>query len=410
MNWGFETLAIHAGCHPQGDGVSTAIPIVQSASFSYDSASALEDVFAGRKLGHVYARISNPTVAALEERMVRLEGGLAAVALSSGMAAIVAVVETLCESGDHMVASSGLFGGTLTLFDEVLSRRGIGVTWVDVHDRGAWESACQDRTRLLFVESISNPKLDVANIPVLSALAASRGIPLVVDNTLTTPYLGSLRDMGAHVTVNCMGKYMSGTGGTIGGIAVDLGTFDWTQSTAPLVKSFVKRFGAYGFIAAMKKGVTTHTGACLSPMNAHFIMLGMESLALRMQRHCDNALGLAVALSEHPLIESVTYPGRSDHPDADTVATWYGGRGGAIVTCQTASKANAFALIDSLALVRRASNLGDAKTLIIHPASTIYREATPERRAMAGVTDGTVRVSVGIETLRDLIDDFFRST
>lgn len=409
MTWGFETKAIHAGCQTQGNGVPTAVPIIQSASFSYDTAADLEDVFAGRQLGHVYSRISNPTVAALEARYVQLENGLAGAAYSSGMAAIVAVVETLCESGDHMVASSGLFGGTLTLFDEVLSRRGIGVTWVEGRDKGAWESACQDRTRLFFVESISNPKLDVADIPALSSLAASRGVPLVVDNTLTTPYLASLRQMGAHVSVNCMGKYVSGTGGTIGGIAVDLGTFDWTCSHAPLVKQSVKRFGAYGFMAAMKKGVTTHTGACLSPMNAHLIMLGMESLALRMQRHCDNALGLAVALSEHPLIQSVTYPGLSLHPDADTIGTWYGGRGGAIVTCQTASKSDAFALIDSLQLVRRASNLGDAKTLIIHPASTIYREASPERRAMAGVYDGTVRVSVGIETLDDLIGDFFRS-
>ncbi len=407
MNWGFDTNAIHAGGQSQGDGVPTAIPIVQSASFSYDTATALEDVFAGRQRGYVYSRISNPTVTALEERFVALENGRAGVAFSSGMAAISATIESLCEAGDHLVASAGLFGGTLALFDEVLSRRGISVTWVDVTRHDDWKQAIQTNTRLLFVEAISNPRLDVADIPQLSAIATQYGVPLVVDNTLTTPYLGSLREMGAHVVVHCLGKYSSGSGSSVGGIAVDLGIFDWSTCQSKLVQVASKRFGAFGWVAALKKGVATHTGACLSPINAYFIMMGLESLSLRMARHCENALVLAKALADHPLVESVTYPGLPQHPHRAFVDQWYGGRGGAIVTLATRSKSDAFSWIDSLRLIRNASNLGDAKTLMIHPASTIYREASPDRRAMAGVTDTTLRLSVGIETVSDLLDDLF---
>ncbi|NBV41225.1 O-acetylhomoserine aminocarboxypropyltransferase/cysteine synthase [bacterium] len=404
--WSFETRAIHSGFRRDEKTGATVVPIYQTASYSYDTAQELSDVFHGRKYGHVYSRITNPTVSALEARYNDLEGGVGAVALASGMAANTAVLQTLCEVGDHVVASSGLFGGTLHLLKENMRRSGVSVTFCDLSDIESFRQAITPATRAILVEIIGNPKLDVADVSALSELADSHRIPLIVDNTLSTAYLFDAKKFGVHIIVNCLGKYASGTGNNIGGIVVDMGTFDWKNALSPLVAESAKRFGKMGFIAALRKSVVVNTGACMAPFNAFLFMTGLETMALRMERHCENAAKLAQFLKTHPNCKEVRYPGLPDALSKSLVDSQFDGRGGAMLTIRTGSKERAFQLIDSLKLASNAANLGDSKTLVIHAASTIYKDFSESDKAAAGVYDDLIRVSVGIENCRDIEADF----
>lgn len=405
-SWSFNTKAIHSGYTRDPATGATSVPIYQTASFSYPTAEALADVFTGRKYGHVYSRISNPTVAALEARYTALESGIGAIALASGMAAISAALEALCEVGDHLVASSGLFGGTLHLLKEVLTRRGITTTFVDLSDIDGFRAAITPSTKALIVEVIGNPKLDVADLGALAAVCHDNGIPLVVDNTLTTSYLFNAKQWGADIVVNCLGKFVAGNGNTIGGIVVDTGKFDWSNSRSPLVKEFSEKFGNFAFIAATRKHIVVNTGACMAPLNAYLLMMGLESLGLRMERHCDNALGLALYFQKSSKIVEVRYPGLPGHAQTTLVQAQFNGKGGAVLTIRLGSKDRAYHAMNALKMVSIATNLGDAKTLAIHVASTIYRNFTDEERQSAGVYDDLIRISVGIEGIQDIIADF----
>ena len=405
-DWSFETRAIHSGFNRDAKTGATSVPIYQTAAFGFESAEELADVFQGRKFGHVYSRISNPTVSALELRFADLEGGLGAVAVASGMAALTAVIQTLASSGDRIIASRSLFGGTIHLLDEVLSEMGIGVDWVEATDLSAFAAAIRPETRGILVEIIGNPKLDVVDVRGLAAIANAAHVPLIVDNTMTTPYLCQIRELGAHIGVNCMGKFLTGNGNAIGGIVVDLGTFDWKQCRSKRIAEWSRKAGKMAFLTVMRKYVTVNTGACLSPFNAYLFLMGLEALAVRMERHVQNATALATHLAGHVSVAHVSYPALPGSGFEDLVKTQFGGSGGALVTIRLGSKDKAYAFLNALTLVTIAANLGDARTLAIHPASTIYRDFPEAEQNAAGVYADTVRVSVGLESIKDLIADF----
>ncbi|MGE4170159.1 MAG: O-acetylhomoserine aminocarboxypropyltransferase/cysteine synthase family protein [Candidatus Margulisiibacteriota bacterium] len=402
----FETKAIHSGHHRDPRTGATAISISQSATFAYDTAEELADVFAGKKFGYVYSRIANPTVAAFEQRVTELENGVGGIGFASGMAAINATVLTLASAGDELIASPNLFGGTLLLFKSVLAKCGITVVFVDPIDLKAVEAAITPKTRGVFIETIANPSLRLPNIKALAELCHAHHLPLVVDSTVTTPYLFPAKELGVDVVIHCATKYISGSGTISGGVVVDLGLFDWKTCKTPAIAERAKQFGKMAFLATARKDVVIHIGAALAPAHAQALMVGFESLALRMERHCDNALALAQFLATHPAVTAVNYPGLPDHPDFGLLASHVRGKGGGLLTFRLKDKAAAFACINGLKLASNAANLGDAKTLVIHAASTIYKDFTAEQMAEAGVDDTLIRVSVGIEHIDDIIADF----
>ncbi|GAB4324608.1 MAG: homocysteine synthase [Promethearchaeota archaeon] len=407
--WRFETKAIHAGVAPKFETNATLPPVVQSASFQYETSKELADVFDSRKFGHLYTRISNPTVAAFEQRMAALEGGLGAVATSSGMAAIFSVVASLARAGDEILSSTSLFGGTLLLFNEVFANLGIRTRYFDPVKPDQLASALEssgDPPRLVFLETIGNPKMDVPDVRAMAELATDAGVPLVVDGTLTTPYLFDAKSAGASLVVHSSTKYITGNGSTVGGVVVDLGTFDWRQHRGKLVADLARKTGDGAFLYAARRHVVQNVGCCLSPFNAFLHLLGLETLALRMERHCSNAARLAGFLAESPAVERVNYPGLPDHPQHDVAAKQFGGRFGGMLTFRLASREAAFRFIDRLGLAKNLANLGDAKTLVIHPASTIFHDCSVEEMEAAGVTPEVVRVSVGIEHPDDVVADF----
>jgi O-acetylhomoserine (thiol)-lyase len=404
----FDTLLVHGGLETGPSG-ATALPIVQSSAFAYGTAESLEDVFRGRRPGQVYTRIGNPTAEGLERRLALLEGGGAAVVTASGMAAITEAVLTIVRAGDEILSSSSLFGGTFSLFRDTLSSYGIATRFVDPVDLDAVRSGVNERTRLLFVETIGNPKLDVPDIPALAAVAREAGIPLVVDATVSTPALATGARLGADIVVHSISKYVGGTGNSIGGAIVDRGTFDWGNGNYPHLDPFQKRFRPYAFTARLRKLIHKDLGGCIAPMNAFLFSEGIQTLSLRMERHCANAMALARFLAGHPAVRRVDYPGLPDSPYHEVAGRLYGGRFGGLLTFGTGDKESAFRVIDGLKIAKNLANIGDAKTLVIHPASTICCDFGPDERALMGVPDDLVRVSAGIEDIRDLIDDFGRA-
>ncbi len=406
QRWKLDTKVVHAGFdHDSGCG-ATNIPIYQSASFEYETAEQLADVFEGREFGYIYSRISNPTVAELEKRINALENGRGAVATASGMAALSTAVYTLASAGDEIVASTSLFGGTYLLFRDVVEPNGISVRYVDPMDLTAVEAAIGPKTRFVFVETLGNPKLDVPDLEALAAVAHRKGVPLVVDSTLTTPYLTRLKAWGVDVAVHSITKYLSGNGSTVGGIVVDLGNFDWRKALNPQMLEAAAKYGPFAFLARARRQILQNTGACLSPFNAFIISLGLETLALRMARHCENAFALAQFLKQHPAVEAVNYPGLSDHPHFSIADRQFNGKFGGLLTFRLPDQARCFQFLDRLTLAKTVTNLGDSKTLVIHPWSTIYQSLSENDKRRAGVSDGLVRVSVGIEHIEDLIHDF----
>ena len=404
----FDSLLVHGGLDV-GPAGATAVPIVQSSSFAYQSAEALEDVFRGRAVGQVYTRIGNPTTEALERRLALLEGGGAAIATASGMAAITTAVLTILRAGDEILSSSSLFGGTFSLFRDTLSNYGITAIFVDPLDLDGFRNAINERTRLLFVETIGNPKLDVPDVPALARIAHEAGLPIMVDSTVSTPYLANGAELEADILAYSTSKYINGTGTTIGGVIIDRGVFDWNSPKFPHFEQFYKKYRAFAFTARARKLVHKDVGACAAPFNSYLLTEGVQTLALRMERHCSNALALARFLKDHPKVAWVSYPGLEDSPHHTVATKLYGGRYGGLLIFGTGDKASAFKVINGLKLAKNLANIGDAKTLVIHPASTICADYNLEEKALMGVTEDLIRVSVGIEDPLDIIGDFKQS-
>ncbi len=406
---GFNTRAAHILGGDKTPHGATNAPLYLSSGFSADSADELAERFAGRRPGYIYSRISNPGVSAFEQQFASLEEGRGAIACSSGMAAISAVILTLCRTGDRVVAGSSLFGGTLMLFDSLLERMGVDVEYIDPSETQSFARAAEGAA-LCFVESIGNPKLDVVDVGALAEICSNEGTPLVVDSTLATPYAASGRALGAHLTVHSTTKFAAGTGNSVGGLVVDTGLFDWKKCRDPEVAESARRFGKeLGFLALARRQVTRNTGNGMAPFDAFLQCTGLQTLGLRMERHCANAQALARFLERHELVESVNYPGLQSSPWYDIATRQFGTSCGALLTLRLGSSARALRFIDALDLAINTANLGDVRTMVIHPASTIYRDLSERSRAAAGVTDDLVRVSVGIEQVDDLIHDFDRA-
>ena len=337
--------------------------------------------------------------------MTVLEDGLASVSCASGMAAISTTALALAGDGDEIVCGKSLFGGTYSLFAVTLKQYGIKTHFVDATNIDAYRSAITDRTKLIFVETIGNPKLDVPDLSGIAAVAKEHGIVLVVDSTVTTPILIQPKHLGADIVIHSASKFINGHGNAIGGIIIDTGSFDWSAPRYPQLKPFVNRVGQFGFIAALRSRVHRDLGGCFTPFNAFLMSIGIESLALRMERHCVNALAVSEWLSASGQIEEIRYPGLPLHPEFEIARRQFGGRYGAIVTIRLGAKERCFRFINALQLAQNVANLGDAKTLVIHPASTICRDSSEEERANMGVTEDLVRLSIGIEHIEDIIAD-----
>ena len=396
--WGFSTKLIHSGIHPERYAGATSIPIFETASYAYDTAQELADVFDGRKFGYRYSRISNPTVAAFEERMSSLESAVGAIATSAGMSAISTAVFALTEKGDEIISSKSLFGGTFVLFNKVLQKYGVKVIYVDISDVEACRKALSNKTRLVFLETIGNPKLDVPDIRKIADVARGSRIPLVIDATMTTPYLFKAGDFGADIIIHSATKYITGNGTAIGGIIIDCGHYDWKKSAVEDIRKAAGTIDpVFAFLASARRSIFQNTGCCLSPFNAYLHSLGLETLSLRMERHCTNALKLAKYLTGAPKIVNVNYPGLPGNSHRKIAESQFGNKFGGVLTFRLASRDRCFSLIDNLKLVMNLANLGDTKTLIIHPASTIYHNCTEEEMKLAGVSEDLLRVSVGLE-------------
>lgn len=365
----------------------------------------MEAVFAGREAGYVYSRIGNPTLVGLERRLAVREDGLGAVACASGMAAISATVLGLAGQGDEIISGNSIFGGTYSLFTNLLKRCGIRTVFVESTDINAYRDAIGERTKLIFVETVGNPKLDVPDIAALANVAKEKNVVFVVDNTVTTPLLLQPKKLGADIVIHSTSKFINGHGNAIGGIIVDCGTFDWSSPRYSQLSPFYKRAGNMAFLAYLRNQICRDLGGCLSPFNAFLMSIGIESPGVRMERHCANAMRVVGFLAEDQRVREVRYPGLSSHPNHAVAQQQFAGRYGALLTLKLESKAQCFKFINGLKRAQNLANLGDAKTLVIHPASTFCRDLTEEQRQAVGVSDELVRFSIGIEHADDIISD-----
>ena len=398
----FNTSLLHGAETNNGLG-ATIMPVYQVSAFAYDSAEQLEKVFNNKAPGFSYSRAGNPTVDAFEKRIAALEGGIGAVACSSGMAAITAALLNILRAGDEVLVSTGLFGGTIDLFKD-LEAFGITARFLDAITYDSVCSAATDKTRAVFTELIGNPKLDVVDIKSVSKACKEHGIPLIVDSTTATPCLIHPLEHGADIVIHSSSKYINGGGNSISGVIVDGGKFKWDAEKFPDFAEF-RKFGPFAFLSKLRNSIWRNTGGCLAPFNAYMNLVGLETLGLRMERCCSNALELAEFFGTLDGI-TVNYPGLKSSPYYEVVRNELSGKGGAIVTIRAGSKERAFQLINSLKYASIATNIGDVRTLVIHPASTIYTHSTEQQKTSAGVFDDTIRISVGIEDIEDLKEDF----
>lgn len=400
---GFNTKLLHGA--KAGDPVTgaTLTPIYQSSAFYQPSAEQHEKLFHNRAQGYSYTRIDNPTIEAFEEKMTVLENGKATVACSSGMAAITNALLNIVGAGDEIVTSNSLYGGTIDLFHD-LEAFGIRTHFVDGSSLISVEAAINEKTKVLFAETIGNPKLDVTDIPAWAKLAHAHGIPLIIDNTVATPYLVRPIEHGADIVINSTSKYVNGNSSAISGAITDSGNFKWNPERYPQMKPYMK-FGPFAYTAKLRNGLFRNTGACMAPQTAFYNLMGMETLGLRMERACNNALELACYLD---LLDGVTvnYPGLATSPWYDTASKLLKKGYGAILTLRVGSKERAFAVMNALKIPKIVSNIGDTKTLIVHPESTLSAHSTEQEKRDAAVYDDMIRVSVGIEDIEDLIHDF----
>ena len=393
------------------------MPIYHTSSYAFDDTQHGADLFDLKVAGNIYTRIMNPTNAVLEERVAALEGGIGALAVASGMAAITYAVQTICEVGDNIIATSTLYGGTYNFFAHALPRQGVEVRFFDHNNPESIKDLIDDKTKMVFAESIGNPLGNIVDIQAIADIAHASGVPVVIDNTVATPVLCRPFEYGADIVIHSLTKYMSGTGTSIGGAIVDSGKFPWGDypERFPILNqpdasyhgvNFVKDVGAAAFIARARVAPLRNTGAALSPLNAFGILQGMETLSLRMERHVQNAQAVAQYLNDHDKVAWVKYAGLSDHPDYELAKKYMKGTPSAILTFGVKGGREAGArFIDALNLVTRLVNIGDAKSLACHPATTTHRQLSDEELATAGVSEDMVRLSIGIEHIDDIKAD-----
>ncbi len=413
--WGFRTRALHAGGQPDSATGARAVPIYQSTSFVFEDTEDAADLFALQKYGLIYSRIGNPTTSAFEERMASLEGAIGAVATASGQSAEFLSVTALAGAGDHIVASSSLYGGTITQFSVTLARLGIETTFVDATDPSAFEAAITDRTKLLYTEMIGNPSGEIADIEALAAVAHSSGLPLVIDSTFATPYLCRPIEWGADIVIHSATKFIGGHGTSIGGVIVEAGTFDWGSGRFPHMTEPVAsynglrwwdNFGEYAYCSKVRAEQLRDVGACLSPFNSFMFLQGLETLPQRMEEHVTNARAVAEWLHGDPRIAWVRYAGLDDSPHKALADKYLPLGPGAVFTFGVSGGRDAGAgFIEHLQMVSHLANIGDARTLVLHPASTTHQQLSNEQLTAAGVTPDMVRISVGLEDIDDIVWD-----
>jgi O-acetylhomoserine (thiol)-lyase len=408
---GLDTIALHGGQNVDPATKARAVPIYQTTSYVFDDTGHAARLFALEEFGNIYTRIMNPTTDVLEQRIAALEGGVGALAVASGQAAVVYSVLNIARSGDHIVSSSSLYGGTYNAFFHTLPKFGITTTFVEPGDLAQWKAAVKPNTKAFFAETLGNPRVDVLDVKAVADAAHAAGVPLIVDNTLPTPMLLRPIEYGADVVVHSATKFIGGHGTSIGGLVVDGGTFDWSNGRFPeLIEpdpsyhgaQYVQSFGPLAYILKMRVQLLRDIGAALSPFNAFLLIQGMETLGLRIERHCSNAQAVAEYLEKHDKVTSVRYPGLREDPAYELARKYLPKGAGAIVTFELP---NAKAFIDKLKLFSLLANVGDSKSLVIHPASTTHQQLSPEERVLSGITEDTVRLSVGIESIDDIIGD-----
>jgi O-acetylhomoserine (thiol)-lyase len=414
---GFETLALHGGQEADPTTNARAVPIYQTTSFTFDSADHAADLFGLREFGNIYTRIMNPTNDVFEKRVAALEGGVGALAFSSGSAAVTFSILNIAGAGDHIVSANSLYGGTYNLFVHTLPRFGLDIDLVDSADPESFRRAIKPNTKLLYAETVGNPKLDTLDIEAVAAIAHEAGIPLIVDNTMATPYLVRPIDHGADIVVHSATKFIGGHGTSIGGVVVDAGDFDWSQNDKfpGLVEpdasyhglKFFEALGPITYIIKLRVSLLRDVGAALSPFNSFLFLQGLETLHLRMERHSTNAYAVARYLEEHQKVNWVSYPGLECHPNHE-LATKYHYRGlyGAMIGFGIEGGREAGRhFVESTKLLSHVANIGDAKSLVIHPATTTHSQLTAEEQLETGVSDDFVRLSIGIESIEDIVAD-----
>lgn len=412
-----ESLALHHGYSSEPTTKSAAVPIYQTTSYTFDDTQHGADLFDLKVAGNIYTRIMNPTTAVLEQRLAEMEGGIGGLAVASGMAAITYTIQCITSSGDNIVSTSQLYGGTYNLFAHTFPRQGIDVRMVSFDDFDGLEQQIDDKTRAVFCESIGNPAGNVVDLQRMAEIAHKHGLPLIVDNTVATPYLCRPFDLGADIVVHSLTKYIGGHGTTIGGIIIDSGGFDWAahKERFPMLNEpdksyhgvvYTEAFGPAAFIGRCRVVPLRNTGAALSPHSAFLLLQGLETLGLRMERHCDNSLKVANHLKRHPKVHGVNYAALEDSPHYANCRKITGGRASGILSFRIAGGEEGGArFIDALQMILRLVNIGDAKSLACHPASTTHRQLNPAELASAGVSEDLVRISVGIEHVDDIIAD-----
>ncbi len=412
-----ETLAVHGGYSPDPTTKAVAVPIYQTTSYAFDDTQHGADLFDLKVEGNIYTRIMNPTTAVLEQRVAAMEEGIGGLALASGMAAISYAIMTIAKSGDNIISTTTLYGGTYNLFAHTLPQLGIEVRFADAADPESMAALIDDKTRAVYCESIGNPAGNVVDLKAVSDMAHSHGVPVIVDNTVPTPYLCQPFKWGCDIVVHSLTKYMGGHGTSIGGVLVDSGQFDWVANKERFTALnepdpsyhgviYTEALGAAAYIARARVVPLRNMGAAISPMNSFQILQGIETLPVRMDRHCENALKVAEHLRDKPQVEWVNYPGLSDHPDHALIEKYMGGRAAGILTFGIkGGRENGAKFIDALGLITRLVNIGDAKSLACHPASTTHRQLSPEELSKAGVTEDLVRLSIGIEHIDDILED-----
>jgi O-acetylhomoserine (thiol)-lyase len=415
--FGFETRMLHAGHVPDALTGARAVPIYQTTSYVFDDAETAAQLFELKQYGNIYTRIGNPTTAVLEERMASLENATGAVAVASGMAAQFTALMTLLEPGDEIVASSHLYGGTITQLTHTFRKLSVGVRFADPTRLEDWAAAIGPRTRALYGETVGNPRGSILDLEALAQLAQAHRLPLIVDNTFATPYLCRPIDWGATIVLHSATKFIGGHGTSIGGIVLESGRFDYAHIPAIAAPSpsyhglrFFDTFGHYGYLMKVRAETVRDTGACISPTNAFLLLQGLETLSLRMERHAANALGVAAFLRDHPRVAWVAYAGLEDHPQHALARKYLAGRPGAVFSfglraAERDARDAGRRFIDALQLFSHLANVGDARSLVIHPASTTHQQLSEEELTRGGVAPELIRLSVGLETLEDLLWD-----
>ncbi|MDP2984314.1 MAG: aminotransferase class V-fold PLP-dependent enzyme [Candidatus Latescibacter sp.] len=405
---GFSTKAIH-GIRLTGDSSrkdvhgSLRMPVYDSAAFEYESSKELQLAFEGKLNTHSYSRISNPTVEDFEQRVRLLSDALGVIAVSSGMAAIANVLITLAEAGSNIVTTRFLFGNTLSLLGKTLKDWGLETRFVDMSEPESIERIIDDGTRAVFLEVITNPQLEVADVKKITEIAHSRRIPVIVDGTLTTPYIFKSKDFGVDIEIISSTKYMSGGATSVGGVIIDNGLFDWSRCGK--LKEDSQKYGNFTLLAKLKREVFRNLGSCLSPHNAYLQTLGLETMSLRIDKSCANALEMARFLERHPVAKSVRYPGLESSRFHEIAVAQFGNKFGGLLTFELGNRDDCYRFMDNLRIIRRATNLNDNKTLVLHPASTIFCEFSVEQKKEMGVSDSMVRLAAGIEDSEDILED-----